>query len=151
MKTRKDIERFLAGNSFALCGLSRSGKKFSNMLFDKLTELKYKVYPVNPNADIINGNKVYNSLQDLPKDCKHVILMTPKEESIKLIIEAISLGITDIWVQQGAENSEIIQLSKKHDNYNIIYGYCLWMFIAPEGFPHNLHKGILQIFQKYPK
>lgn len=151
MKTRKDIEKFLAGNSFALCGLSRSGKKFSNMLFDKLTELQYTVYPVNPNADIINGNKVYNSLSELPKDCTRLILMTPKNENMKIIKDAISLGTTDIWVQQGAENNELIEFSRQNEKYNIIYGYCLWMFIAPEGFPHNLHKGILQVFQKYPK
>lgn len=151
MKTRKDIEKFLAGESFALCGLSRSGKKFSNMLFNKMLELNYKVYPVNPNAEVIDGSKTFKSINDLPKDCTRLILMTPKSEGLALIKDAVSIGITDIWVQQGAETNEIIEFSKANNHLNIIYGYCLWMFISPEGFPHNLHKGILQIFQKYPK
>lgn len=151
MKTRKDIEKFLTGNSFALCGLSRSGKKFSNMLFNKMIELNYSVYPVNPNTEIIGKSSVFNSLHNLPKDCNRVILMTPKNEGLNLIKEAITIGIQDIWVQQGAENQEIIEFSKNHPEYNIIYGYCLWMFISPGGFPHNFHKGILQILNKYPK
>jgi predicted CoA-binding protein len=151
MKTRKDIEIFLNANSFALCGLSRSGKKFSNMLFNRMIELNYTVYPVNPNAEIIGNHSVFDSLSNLPKDCKRVILMTPKNEGIKLIKEAIAIGIHDIWVQQGAENQDIIDFSNKHPEYNIVYGYCLWMFVSPNGFPHNLHKGILQILNKYPK
>jgi len=151
MKTQKDIEMFLAGNSFALCGLSRSRKKFSNMLFNKMVELNYSVYPVNPNAELIENTKVFDSLHNIPKDCNRVILMTPKNEGINIIKEAIAIGIHNIWVQQGAENQEIIEFSKNNPEYNIIYGYCLWMFISPSGFPHNLHKGILQILNKYPK
>ena len=151
MKTKKDIEMFLEGNSFALCGLSRSGKNFSNMLFNKMVELNYSVYPINPNAELIENTKVLDSLHNLPKECNRVILLTPKNEGMNIIKEAIDIGIHNIWVQQGAENQEIIEFSKNNPEYNIIYGYCLWMFISPSGFPHNLHKGILKILNKYPK
>lgn len=151
MKTKKDIERFLDAKSFALCGLSRSGKKFSNNIYKKMIELNYEVHPINPNTDKIEGIKVHHSLNNIPKDCKRLILMTPKQENMTLIKESISLGITNIWVQQGAENNEVIAFCEANSEYNIIYGYCLYMFIAPKEFPHNFHRIILQVFNNYPK
>jgi len=52
------IGQFLAQPALALAlvGLSRSGKKFGNVACRELKAKGYRVYPIHPSADVIDGN-----------------------------------------------------------------------------------------------
>ncbi|MDI6704562.1 MAG: CoA-binding protein, partial [bacterium] len=61
------IKRFLEKkNVFAVVGASRDPDKYGYQVYKDLKNAGYKVYPVNPNAEEILGNKCYPSLESLP-------------------------------------------------------------------------------------
>ena len=62
--------------SLAIIGASAEPAKFGNIILRAIMEIGYrgKIYPVNPEGGVINGLKVYASLQEIPGDLAFAIL-----------------------------------------------------------------------------
>lgn len=144
----KDVAVFLSAGKYAVAGVSRDPKKFGNVVFKTLLKKGMDVVPVNPAADTIDGVKCYNSVSDIPSDIKGVIFMTPKEETLSVAREAISKGIKNLWIQQGAESKSVISELEK-ENVNLIHGECIMMFWKPDGV-HSFHRFLKKIFGRLP-
>jgi len=56
-------------NVFAVVGASRNPEKYGHRVYRDLKEAGYTVYPVNPNADEVLGDKCYPKLESLPVGC----------------------------------------------------------------------------------
>ncbi len=144
----KDVAVFLSAGKYAVAGVSRDPKKFGHVVFKTLLKKGMDVVPVNPAADTIDGVKCYNSVSDLPSDIKGVIFMTPKEETLSVAREAISKGIKNLWIQQGAESKATISELEK-ENVNLIHNECIMMFWKPDGV-HSFHRFLKKIFGRLP-
>ena len=66
MTPRQTIDSFLSEKTLAVVGVSRSGTKTGNSIYNELRLKGYTVYPVNPHAETIGGEKCYPNLQALP-------------------------------------------------------------------------------------
>ena len=144
----KDVSVFLSSGKYAVAGVSRDPKKFGHVVFKTLLKKGMDVVPVNPAADTIDSFKCYNSVSDLPSDIKGVIFMTPKEETLAAAREAISKGIKNLWIQQGAESKATISELEK-ENVNLIHNECIMMFWKPDGI-HSFHRFLKKIFGRLP-
>ena len=87
------IRNFMARGPYAVVGASSDQSKYGNMVLRAYQQQGHEVYPVNPRADVIEGLKAYPSLGKLP---------------VK-VPQAIEKGITNIWMQPGAESREGIR------------------------------------------
>ena len=97
MKVTKDqINSFFEGKKLAIAGVSRSTKKFGYQIFNALKEKNYSVIPINPNADIIDGEVCYKSISNLPSGVDSILIVTPKHETDTVLREAIKKGIKNI-------------------------------------------------------
>ena len=67
MASKASIDAFLAEPAIAVVGVSRSGKGFGNFAARELRRKGYRVYPVNPEADLIDGERCFRSLSGLPR------------------------------------------------------------------------------------
>jgi len=144
----KDVAVFLSAGKYAVAGVSRDPKKFGHVVFKTLLKKGMDVVPVNPATDTIDGVKCYNSVSDLPSDIKGVIFMTPKEETLSVARDAISKGIKNLWIQQGAESKTTISELEK-ENVNLIHNECIMMFWKPDGV-HSFHRFLKKIFGRLP-
>lgn len=141
----KDINAFLSNKELAVAGVSRNKKKFGYSVFKELREKDYKVYPVNPNMDEIEGEKCYRSVKELPEKITHIHIVTPKKETVNTVHEAIDKGIKNIWIQQSSDTPEAIEIAKKH-KINLISKRCILMYAQPvKGF-HAFHRFIAGLF-----
>ncbi|MGQ9744340.1 MAG: CoA-binding protein [Candidatus Bathycorpusculaceae bacterium] len=61
------IKAFLDEKVFAVVGAS-DPRKYGYQVYKDLKNAGYEVYPVNPNAEEILGDKCYPSLENLPKN-----------------------------------------------------------------------------------
>ncbi|MEM2639347.1 MAG: CoA-binding protein, partial [Candidatus Bathyarchaeia archaeon] len=59
--------------TIAIIGLSRDPEKDSYRVARYLAEHGFKIIPVNPNADVILGEKCYASLPEIPADKQKMI------------------------------------------------------------------------------
>jgi predicted CoA-binding protein len=148
--TLESIKKFTDKKEYALIGVSRDEKKFSRHVYKELTEKGVKFYPVNPRMDELNGSKVYHSISELPEGVTHALVMTPKAETASSIEEGIKHGLTDFWIQQGAETPEAIEVAKKN-NVNVVHKACIMMYSEPVKSIHKFHQVLARLFGAYPR
>jgi uncharacterized protein len=145
---KEKIDRFLACKKFAIAGVSRTDHKMGNGIFREMKKKEFNVVPVNPNMETFDGEKCYNSIADLPADVDGLIISTKPGVTMSLINEALNRGINNIFIQQGAQNAEIIEFARKNEN-NLICKRCILMFAKPAGI-HKFHERLSKLFGFYP-
>ena len=119
------IEKFLKeDNIFAIVGVSKDPNKYGHKVFKDLKEGGYKVYPINPNAEEVLSDKIYNSLKDLPKKPDVADIVVPPEVAEKIVKECNSLGIEKVWLQPGSESEEIIEYCEEN-GIEVIHDRCV--------------------------
>ncbi len=143
------IQKFLENKKVVLIGASRNSKKFGNIVFKTLIDKGFEVIPVNPNVDNIDGIKCYNNLKEINSDIKNLIVITPKNVTKNIIQQVIELNgkFENIWIQQGSDTKESIELLEEN-KINYIAGQCILMYANPSGF-HKFHQTIAKLFGMY--
>lgn len=145
----ESINEFLRHQHIVVAGASRNRKKFGNIVFRDLLNKGYQVVPVNPNTEELEGYTCYPNLRNLPKKADALLLLTPPQQSLTLLEEAVQQGIYHIWIQQGAESSEVIKFCV--DNHlHFISGPCILMHLEPVKNIHKVHRFLSKVFRTYP-
>ena len=148
--TLHDIQQFLDTKRVAIAGVSRNPKKFGNQLFARLKELDYELFPINPSADNIDDIQAYSSVNELPVEVKHLIIVTPKKETEKVVMNAIAHGIDSMWIQPMSGTPDAIKIAKESD-VRLVTGQCIYMWTDPVSGIHKFHKTIMKLFGQLPK
>jgi predicted CoA-binding protein len=119
------IKRFLQKkNIFAVVGASKNPKKFGNQVYNDLKKAGYNIYPINPNASEIFGDKCYPSLESLPLIPDVVDIVVPPKITEKIVEKCKELGINKVWMQPGSESDKAIEYCKKN-KIDLIYNVCI--------------------------
>ena len=103
-------EEMLEKKVWAVIGANDNPDKYGNMIYKKLKARGYKVYPVSPNYEIIDGEPCYPNLKALPEKPDVLDMVVSPKRGLAVITEAAELGITDIWLQPGTFNNELLEL-----------------------------------------
>ncbi|WP_454780779.1 CoA-binding protein [Legionella sp. WA2022007384] len=119
------IETFFQSKAFAVIGASSNRAKYGNTVLRCYLENNKKVYPVNPQEDVIEGVPVVHSVSELPDEVKSISIITPPIITEKIVDEAIKKGIKNIWMQPGAESESAIKNCKDHKINIIAEGPCI--------------------------
>jgi hypothetical protein len=149
MTTLKQINAFLDSQPIALVGVSRNPKKFGYAAFKELKEKGMNIIPVNPEADEIMGEKAFPNINSLSSDVHAIIVMTKKDQTAGVVLEAKEKGIKHIWIQQMADTKEALEELKDSD-INFITGECILMHYKPRGI-HKFHGAVNKFFGRFPK
>lgn len=120
------LDDFLnVNNVVAVVGASRNPEKWGYRLYRFFKEAGYRrVYPVNPRADSIDGDRAYPSLGSLPERPDVVNVVVPPEVSRSVASEAVGLGLERIWFQPGSEDEEAI-LTCLRAGMKVVWGVCM--------------------------
>jgi predicted CoA-binding protein len=142
------IQAFLAEPALAIVGVSRLGRKFGNYACRVLKEKGYRVYPIHRRAPRIDGMTCYASLAHLPEPVGGVVIVVPPWDAIDVIYEAAANGITRVWLQQGAQSLEALNVCDKL-GVDAVSGECILMFAQPKGI-HKVHQVVRSVFGTLP-
>jgi predicted CoA-binding protein len=94
------------GRTIAVVGLSDNPSKPSHYVSAYMQQHGYKIYPVNPSIETVLGEKSYASLTDLPVKPDVVNVFRVPSLIPAIVDEMLTLGLKNIWVQQGIVNME---------------------------------------------
>lgn len=130
-------ESFWDNDSFAVVGHSEK-KRFPYLTYKKLKEQGKKVFPVDPGASDIAGDRAFASLESLPEPVDAVVLEVPPEESEHWVSSAADAGIGDIWIHQRCETPAAVELARGSE-MNLCYGTCAVMYLSRGLSIHSLH------------
>ncbi len=118
----------------AVVGASRSPEKWGYRLYKFFKSYYARVYPVNPRAEEIDGDKAYPNLGSLPEKPDIVVMVVPPRVSRSVVREAVSLGVKKVWFQPGSEDEEAIRLCLE-SGVEAVWGACLMETISRLGRP----------------
>ena len=119
------VRRFLDGGPHAVVGASRDRAKYGNKGLRAYLQNGRKAYPVNPNAEEVEGSKCFPDLAALPERVHGVSVITPPEVTESVVAEAARLGIAHLWLQPGAESEAALALAGAAGMSVIAGGPCL--------------------------
>ena len=88
-------------------------RKPANVVMKYMQDFGYKVYPINPFAigEIINGEKVIGSLENISEKIDIVDVFRPSKETPGIAKEAVNIKSNIIWLQYGIKNDEAEQIA----------------------------------------
>ena len=148
MKSKASIDAFVAEPAIAVVGVSRSGNGFGNVAARELRRKGYRIYPVHPQADLVDGERCFRSLADLPEPVGAVLVVVPPEQALGVAREAAQARIRRVWLQQGAQSPQVIQACAEL-GLETVAGECILMFARPTGV-HKAHKWVWGLLGKLP-
>ena len=137
--TKTTVTDFLSQRVLAVVGASRDPKKFGNSIYRELKRKGYKVLPVNPQAETIDGDPCYPNLAALPETPGGIVVVVPPAETEKIVREVSAAKITRVWLQRGAESQEALRYCEAN-GIQVITGECILMFAEPAAFYHRIHR-----------
>jgi predicted CoA-binding protein len=121
MTLDEQIEQFLAGSPHAVVGASRDRAKYGNKVLRVYMQNQRPVYPVNPNAETVEGLTCYPDLASLPEKVHGISIVTPPHVTEQIVEQAAKLGIQNVWTQPGAESDRAVARAKQF-GMNVIAG-----------------------------
>jgi hypothetical protein len=108
----------------AVVGHSDSPTRTSYRIAQYLRQMGYKVYPVNPTVDKIDGETSYPSLASVPEQIDIVNVFRRSEHLPGVVEEAIAVGAGAVWAQLGVEHPEAARLAAEA-NLPIVMNNCI--------------------------
>lgn len=93
----------------AVLGASRDRHKYGNKSVRAHLQQGYDVYPVNPNAESIEGLKAYPTLAAVPVSrLDRISVYLPPATGIRLLDEIKARGAAEVWLNPGSESPELL-------------------------------------------
>ena len=124
MKMTSDAKDFILHNTFAIIGATNDRTKYGNIVYRNLKGKGYTVYGVNPKLTEVEGDPCHPNLHSLPGPVDGIVTVVPPNITEKIVREAVELGITRVWMQEGSESADAIAIAESH-NMATIYGRCV--------------------------
>ena len=89
-------------------------RKPANVVMKYMQDFGYKVIPINPFAEgeIINGEKVIRSLQQISEPVDIVDVFRPSKETPGIANEAVKINSKVLWLQYGIQNEEAKKIAE---------------------------------------
>ena len=93
-------------------GASTDRGKFGNKAVRAYLRQGWTVYPVNPNAETVEGLRAYRSIEEVPGPVDRVTLYVPPKVGLGLLPQIAKLRPAELFVNPGAESDELLEQAR---------------------------------------
>lgn len=108
----------------ALVGASKDPEKYGNIIIRNLRSKGYKVVPVNPKEETIDGLPVVASVAQLPKELAFVNFVVPPKVTLSVLPMAVQAGVEAVWFQDGSFDQAVLDYASAHFKY-VVHDACV--------------------------
>jgi uncharacterized protein len=143
------IQQFVSGKTMAVVGVSAGGTGFGSFAYTELKKRGFRLLPVHPTAAAIQGDPCWPRLSELPEKVERVLVVVKPEHAVDVVRAAAEAGISQVWLQQGAESPAAVELARER-GLTVVQGQCILMFTEPVGSFHKVHRWIWKVLGKIP-
>jgi predicted CoA-binding protein len=98
--------------TIAVVGLSPNPDRPSHRVTAYMQQAGYRIVPVRPGGGEILGEKVYETLSDIPFPVEIVDVFRKSDAVGPIAEKAIQIGAKVLWLQEGVTNQAAEQLCK---------------------------------------
>ena len=154
MNHTEKISEFLNLKSIVVTGVSSGQPDAANMIFRKLINAGYMVYPVNPKTNKVEGVACYPDLASIPVIPGGVIIASPPSSAKSIIEQCLKLKINYVWfhssINQGSLDDDAAAIGEVN-GMKVIRTGCPMMYVEPVDLGHKCIKWVLNLTGKVPR
>ena len=146
---------FLASKRVAVTGVSRHPSSHGgNVVYQRLRDRGYEVFPVNPNADEVEGDTCYHDLKSIPGGVDAVVIATSPTHADGTMQECNELGIKNVWMHRsfgkGSVSESAARFGREH-GITVIDGGCPLMFEPCSDGAHKAMRFVFTLTSNVPR
>ncbi len=105
--TNAIVERILTSyDTITVVGASAHAAKAAHGVPAYMQRNGWRIIPVNPHADVILGEPVYQTIGDIPEQVGLVDVFRPSQEAAGVARQAVLAGASALWLQLGIVSAE---------------------------------------------
>jgi hypothetical protein len=148
------VRRFLAAKRIAVAGIARDGRAVGNGVAKKLRGAGYQVFPVNPNATEIEGERCYHDLRSIPGGVDAVFIATTPAVADTVVRECADLGVRLVWMHRLFGAGSVSKSAAEYGRLRgltVIDGACPMMYVEPVDIGHKCFRWVLKWTGGLPK
>lgn len=109
-----DIEKIIReSKSIAVVGISNKLGRPSLTVASYLKGQGYRIIPVNPTIQDVNGEKCYPDLTSIPEKVDVVDIFRKPADVLPVVEEAVRVGAKAVWMQEGIVNEEAARKARE--------------------------------------
>jgi predicted CoA-binding protein len=147
-------DQFLALKRIAVARVSRSRTEAANAIYKKLRATGFQVFPVNPNAEDVEGDPCYPDIASIPGGVEGVVVATHPDVAVEIVEQCQRAGVDHVWMHRsfgrGSVSEPAIERCKEL-GISVIPGGCPMMFCEPVDFGHRCMKWLLRFSGGLPE
>ena len=144
-------QEFLAQKRIAVAGVSRSSSEAANGIYRTLRDKGYQVFAVNPNAETVEDDPCYASMQAIPGGVDGAILVTNPEQTTHIVQDCVAAGVPRVWMHNNtlmpSSVSDEGTAVCRENGIKVIAGGCPMMYFDPF---HKCMKWVLDKMGRLP-
>lgn len=149
------VEDFLAQKSIAVAGVSRTKRnEAANAIYRKLRSTGYDVFPVNPNAETIEGDRCFPDVGSISQTVDGIVIVTRPVVTEEIVRQCLGAGVPRVWMHRsfgkGSVSEAAVGLCREND-IRVIPGGCPMMFCPPVDIGHRCMRWMLGLFGRLPR
>ena len=123
--------------TIAIIGASTDRSKYGNKGVRAFKDGGWTVYPVNPNAEEVEGLTAYKSIDDVPEPLDRVSMYVPAKVG-KAMLDAIAAKHpTEFFLNPGSEDPELVELAKSKGLEPMLACSIVNIGLRPDMYPDN--------------
>lgn len=122
----KDIAALLSEPEtiVAVVGATDNPAKYGYVIYRDLKRKGYRVFPVNRTRATVDSDPAYRDLRSLPEKPTIVNVVVPPRVAASVLEECRDLGMTNVWLQPGAESPENLAFLQEN-GFNYLANACI--------------------------
>lgn len=98
----------------AIVGASRDRSKYGNRSVRAHLSQGYRVFPINPGTDEVEGLTAYPSLQALPvTHVDRISMYVPAEVGVTLLEQVAEKTPAEFWLNPGSESEALLERARE--------------------------------------
>src|ERR1700682_2162534 len=98
---RSSHEILERATTIAVVGASRDARKAGGSVPAGLQQRGFRIFPINPFADELFGERVYRSLSEVPERIDIVDVFRPSGDAAEIARQAVAVGAKAVWLDVG--------------------------------------------------
>lgn len=138
---------FLAQRRIAVAGVSRERAGHGgNVIYLRLRDRGYEVFPINPNADVVEGDRCYHDLASIPGGVDAVVIATNPADTAAVVEDARRLGVSRVWMHRSFGGGSVANdavTAGREAGMTVIAGGCPLMFDPTADLGHKCMRWVI--------
>ena len=140
VKLKEAVDEFLSQKRIAVAGVSRSPNEAANLVYRRLRNAGYAVFPVNPNAPDVEGDTCYPDVRSVPGGVEAVVVATTPEVAQTVAEDCAQAGVKRVWLHRGLGPGSVSEEAAAYcrsRGIQVIAGGCPNMFLPGTDVGHK--------------